>query len=332
MALKNYQYEEIMRGYNRRQLHNKHVLDERYREVSDRIPEFSALARQEADISLECATRLIGGDQNASGELSKKLAVIEQQRASLLAQCGFPADYLEMPYECPYCKDTGFLPDGQKCTCFKKAAIELLYDQSNRREYYEKENFDTFCLDYYSKETTDSLTGKSAYVLASEAREKAGRFVASFPTRPGNLLIYGPTGVGKTFLSNCIAKELIEQLYSVIHLDAISFFERLAAHRFHQEDDDAFFESIFDCDLLIIDDLGTEVLNSFVISSLGQCIDSRLSNKQATIITTNLELADLKEQYLDRTFSRLISGYTFLRMTGNDIRFQQKKLRQDTGN
>lgn len=317
-----------MRDYNRRQLHNKHLVDQRYEQVIQQIPAYAELDRKAADCSLEHAIRSIGGESVSSASFAEEIASIEKQKRELLIAHGFAPDYLELPFTCALCQDTGFLPDGQKCTCFKKAAIDLLYDQSNRREYYEKENFGTFSLDYYSKDMLDKGSGKSAYELASEALEKAGRFVSSFSENKGNLLIYGPTGVGKTFLSNCIAKELIEQLYSVIHLDAVGFFEHLADHQFRQEENQEFYQSIFDCDLLIIDDLGTEVCNNFVISSLCQCVDQRLRHNQSTIITTNLELSDLKSHYLDRTFSRLISGYTFLKMTGNDIRFQRKHLEQ----
>ncbi len=329
MALRNYQFDSIMRDYNRKQLYHKHILDEHIRLAYEKLPMLQQLDEREADASVECAIKLFAGDEAAGEHLEAELATIQKQRQELLAKGGFPADYLTLTYSCPLCKDTGFTEGQKKCICFYKAATELLYNESNHREQYKKENFDTFSLDYYSNDTIDKKTGASSLVLAQNALNTAKTYVENFSKAPGSLLIYGPTGIGKTFLSNCIAKELIEDIYSVVHLSATSLFERLADHQFHQEEDEALYDTIYDCDLLIIDDLGTEVGNSFVINSLCQCIDTRLKEKKGTIITTNLELADLQAQYLDRTFSRLISGYTFLRMSGDDIRFQKKKQQKE---
>lgn len=329
MSLKNHQYDAIMRQYNRKQLYHKHLLDEHIRLAYAKLPQLSQLDAQEADASYACAEKLIAGDDSAGKQLETTLAQIQQTRTDLLLRGGFPEDYLTLTYSCPLCKDTGFVSEREKCVCFYKAATELLYNESNHREQYEKENFDTFSLEYYNEETVDANTGASSLTLAQNALHTARAYVDSFSRTPGNLLIYGPTGVGKTFLSNCIAKELIEDIYSVVHLSASALFERLADHQFHQEEDEALYDTIYDCDLLIIDDLGTEVSNSFVINSFCQCVDTRLKDKKGTIITTNLELADLQSQYLDRTFSRLISGYTFLRMAGDDIRFQKKKHQKE---
>lgn len=325
MALKNFQFDEIMREYNRRQYRHRHILDQHVQNARQKLPALAQLDSEEADAAVECAAQMIAGDDDASRRLSETLADIADRRKALLRAGGFPEDYLTPTYDCPLCKDTGFDEQGQKCACFLKAATELLYRESNRREQYEAENFDTFSLDYYDRESIDK-TGESAYTLAKAALQTAKNYVENFSESPGNLLIYGPTGVGKTFLSNCIARELIESIHSVVHVSAIEFFDLLAAHQFRQEDeaDDALYDSMIQCDLLIIDDLGTEIANSFVINSFCQCIDNRLKKRQGTIITTNLELANLQAQYLDRTFSRLISGYTFLRMTGSDIRFQKK--------
>lgn len=329
MSLKNHQYDAIMRDYNRKQLYHKHILDEHIRLAYEKIPMLQQLDEREADASVECATKLFAGDTHAGKQLENQLASIQNQRQLLLVQHGFSPDYLTLTYSCPLCKDTGFTENRQKCVCFYKAATELLYNESNHREQYKKENFDTFSLDYYNNDTLDAKTGASALALAQNALQTAKAYVHAFASSPGSLLIYGPTGVGKTFLSNCIAKELIEDIYSVVHLSAATLFERLAAHQFHQEENEALYDTIYDCDLLIIDDLGTEVINSFVINSFCQCVDTRLKEKKGTIITTNLELADLQAQYLDRTFSRLISGYTFLRMSGDDIRFQKKRQQKE---
>ncbi len=329
MALKNYQFDEIMRNYERTQMRHKHILDQHTRTAYEKLPALKELDALAADASVSCMEQLLAGRDDAGQALEQKLSDISEQRKQLLEKGGFPPDYLSMTYSCPICKDTGFDPDGNKCVCFRKAAIDLLYRESDHREQYEKENFSTFSLKFYDPDAIDPNTGESAYVQAKKALLAAHEYVDRFCETPGSLVIYGPTGVGKTFLSNCIAKELIESIHSVVHLGAIDFFEQLASHQFRQEEEEEpQYDSIFQCDLLIIDDLGTEIANSFVINRFCHCIDHRLKNRRGTIITTNLELADLKAQYLDRAFSRLISGYTFLRMTGSDIRYQQKQHTQ----
>lgn len=340
MALENYQYDAIIRGYNRRQYHHKHLLDQRKAEAYRALPALKQLDEQEADASYTCTRRLLAGEKDADVRLKEELAAIGAKRQQLLKAGGFAGDWLEMTYDCPLCHDTGITPEGEKCVCFQKAAIALLYEQSNHQTQYEKENFSTFSLDWYDDDLIEAVTNMSARALAENALAVAGRYVKRYTEKPSgacvsasdgtlpdvkdNLLIYGPTGVGKTFLANCIAKELIETMHSVVHLDAISLFDKLAARQFRQEDD-ATVDSLFACDLLIIDDLGTELVNSFIVNSLGQCVDTRLKNGKGTIITTNLELGDLKARYLDRTFSRLISGYTLVRMAGSDIRLLKQR-------
>lgn len=324
MALKNYQYDAIMRDYNRKQLYHKHILDEHIRIAYGKLPMLQKLDEKEADVSVESAARMFAGDDSAGAQLEAELSNIQQERQKLLLEGGFPADYLTLSHTCSLCGDTGFINATEKCVCFYKAAVELLYDESNHREQYKQENFDTFSLDYYSDDFIDDETGSSSLALAKNALKKAKAYVENFKQTPGNLLILGSTGIGKTFLSNCIAKELIEDIYSVVHLSATALFERLASHQFHQEDDESLYDAIYSCDLLIIDDLGSEITNNFVISSLFQCIDTRLREKKGTIITTNLDLDGLQERYNERTLSRISLGYTILPMRGADIRVQKR--------
>lgn len=153
-------------------------------------------------------------------------------------------------------------------------------------------------------------------------------FVDTFSDDFRNILLYGDTGVGKTFLSHCIAKELIETSYSVIYFSAAQLFDLFAKNTFgkKEEQDMKSSEHIYDCDLLIIDDLGTELANSFTTSQLFVCLNERILRKRSTIISTNLALEDIKSIYSERIFSRLSSNYTMLRLTGDDIRIQKKLL------
>lgn len=162
--------------------------------------------------------------------------------------------------------------------------------------------------------------------------ETCHRFVDDFSTEHGNLLFTGPTGVGKTFLTNCIARELIDRYYSVIYLSANDLFEVFSKNRFEyqaEEEIKGMYQYILDCDLLIIDDLGTELNNSFTSSQLFYCINERLNASKSTIISTNHPLNELRDRYTERVTSRLISKYTIIPLYGDDIRLRKKAKRAD---
>ena len=193
-----------------------------------------------------------------------------------------------------------------------------------------KENFSTCSLDYYSRSHIDPLTGRSSLEAMQTALKVCHEFVDTFSAEFRNILLYGDTGVGKTFLSHCIAKELIDTSFSVVYFTAASLFDLFAQNTFGSRashDMDAQ-EHIYDCDLLIIDDLGTELPNSFTVSQLFICLNERILRRKPTIISTNLALDDIQSIYSERTFSRISSNYTILRLTGDDIRIQKKLLQK----
>ena len=326
MSLANYQYDAIMRRYNQIQLKNKRLADDRYLEVCRHIPGFDSLKKKEADVALDFSIQMLNGSPTALKDMENALESIRLERISLLKQHSYPEDYLEIGYDCPLCKDTGYTEDNTPCICFKKAAVNLLYDQSLKQDLYEKENFSTFSLTYYSDSDVDPKSGKTMRNQARDAYLFCKRFTENFDTAGGNLIIYGPTGVGKSFLANSIAKALIDSIHSVIHLDAPSFFKQLADYHFRSNEDGSDRKTLYDCDCLIVDDLGAELLNSFVISSLCECVEHRRLSGKATVFTTNLSPSDLKNQYQDRTFSRFISDYAFIRLDGDDIRLLKKNL------
>lgn len=191
----------------------------------------------------------------------------------------------------------------------------------------DRENFDTFSMEYYSNSHIDRLTGRSSREAIEIALKSCREFIDTFGTEFRNLLLYGDTGVGKTFLSHCIAKELLEQSFSVIYFTAAQLFDIFAKSTFRREEEaGADCDHIYSCDLLIIDDLGTEMSNSFTNSQLFICLNERILRKKSTLISTNLSLEDLKNIYSERVFSRITSAYTVLRLTGDDIRIQKKLM------
>lgn len=329
MALNNSQYDAIIRTYEQKQLHNRNVLDKRYQTVYQQLPELQKIHRSISELSVNQARKLLEGNENALQELKVQIKSLSEQGKSLLVSAGFPADYLEPVYECSDCKDTGYV-DNEKCHCFRKTEIELLYTQSNLKHILQKENFETFSLAYYSANHVDPKTGISSLANMKKAYSVARDFVDTFGKEFRNLFLYGDTGVGKTFLSNCIAKELIDKSFSVIYLSSFELFDTLAKSKFGKDDAaDQMNEHIFDCDLLIIDDLGTELANTFTVSQLFLCLNERILRQKSTIISTNLSLESLVEIYSERTFSRITSNYTILKLTGDDIRIKKKLMNRE---
>lgn len=327
MALSNSQYDQLMRIYEIRQLDDEHNLRERHRKALALIPELAELDSEISSASIRAAKGLLDGDLSASGQLKEQLSLLLSKKKRLLVSAGLPEDYLEPQYTCPDCRDTGYIGT-DKCHCFQKAIVDLLYTQSNLHDILDVENFSEFSLDYYSSNHIDSLTGRSSLASAQTALKTCKQFVDDFSNGFHNILLYGDTGVGKTFLTHCIAKELMDSTYSVIYFSASQFFDYLAKNTFgkKEEQDTDTSAYIYDCDLLIIDDLGTELYNSFTKSQLFVCLNERILRRKATVISTNLSLDDINSVYSERIFSRISSNYTILRLTGDDIRIQKKLL------
>ena len=322
MALTNSQYEAIMRGYERRRDTCRSLLTSRQKKIYSEIPGYEELADSVSTLSVKAARMVLSGDDNALSRLRDSLKEISLKQRKLLRAAGYPEDYLEPVYECPDCQDTGYVDgtDGrkEKCHCFRLQEVSILYDQSNIREVISRENFSTLSYDYYQG---DDLLQFKAAVSASL------NFVQNFKEDYHNLFFYGTVGTGKSFLSGCIANELLRHGYSVIYFSALSLFEYLAYYSFDSKEKaklHSFYENIYGCDLLVIDDLGTETTNAFINSQLFACLNERQLRRNATIISTNLNLGELQARYSDRIFSRLTSNFKFYKLTGADIRIANR--------
>ena len=205
--------------------------------------------------------------------------------------------------------------------------MKLLHAQSNLEDVLERENFKALSYEYYDDAEILPQLGitNAAYMRRVVAGCKA--FVRDFDKKHDNLLFTGSTGVGKTFLTNCIARELMDDFHSVIYLTASDLFDVFSRNKFdydNAEDMKDMYRFILDCDLLIIDDLGTELNNSFTSSQLFYCINERMNMSRSTIISTNLTLARLRDSYTDRVTSRIMSGYRIIPLYGGDIRLLKK--------
>ncbi len=324
MALSNTQYSILMRRYEARQLQNQRIVMERIRCAYQKLPRLAEIDDEVSSLAVEQAKKLIDGDEASLSKLRDRRHALTEEKRQLLAEHGYPSDYFEPPCVCPDCKDTGYI-DGRKCHCFEQAAIDLVYTQSNIRRILETENFSNFSFDYYSDEQINPTTGLSSLATARQAVQNCREFISTFDTEFRNLFFYGDTGTGKTYLSNCVAKELLDSGHSAIYFTASSLFQIFEKHAFDKtRDAEEDYHHIFECDLLIIDDLGTEFSNTFTVSQLFLCLNERILRQKSTIISTNLGLRQLAEIYSERTFSRISSSYTIIKLFGNDIRIQKK--------
>ncbi len=322
MSLSHSQYQAIMRIYNERQYQDKHDQDKRREEIYGRFPRVRALEEEIAAQAAAHARRLLDGDAQAGERLKEKTAELRGQIDGILRENGYPADYMQMRYVCPLCGDTGYV-DGKKCRCFVREQMNLLYAQSNIADVLRRENFSTFSFDVYDGSTVIPELDMTVSDYMRRVHGWCLRYVEEFPERHGSLLFTGGTGVGKTFLTNCIARELIDRCYSVIYLSANDLVDVFSGSKFHsdsEEDMKETYRHLLECDLLIIDDLGTELNNSFVSSQLFYCINERMVRRAGTIISTNLSVPMLRDVYSDRVSSRIISGYEIIPLYGEDIR------------
>ena len=326
MPLTNKQYDTIMREYDRRQYQDYRLQCTRIDQIYEQIPRIREIDSEISACSLRQAERMIDQEPGAMKSLKDELALLKAEKEGLLLSAGYPADYLKMHYTCPICQDTGYV-DNQKCICFKRAISEHLYTQSNIRELLKTASFDAFSLDYYPEDMINKASGQTARQFAETALERAKDFVQNFDHSFENLFIYGDTGVGKTFLTYCIAKELLDSMHSVIYYSAFDLFDAFARNTFsNSETTEGENDYILNCDLLIIDDLGTELTNSFVASQFFLCINERILRKKSTVISTNLTLGNFMDTYSERVFSRVSSNYTMIKLIGKDIRIQKKIL------
>ena len=288
MALSNSQYEAIRKEYQRTRDENRILAEARLREVCEAVPEYLPLSESVSTLSVARARRMLEGDEDALSGLHQELAELACRRKCLLAEHGFPEDYLEPIYRCPDCQDTGYVTSDQglktKCHCFRQQEISLLYAQSHIQELIERENFSVLSYEYYQGE--DLRRFETAVGISR-------KFIREFGEVCRNLFFYGTVGTGKSFLSGCIARELLQRGCSVLYFSAAGLFDTLARYTFDGRLKDSlqdFCEDLYGCDLLIVDDLGTEITNSFVTSALFSCLNERHLRGRSTLISTNIKI------------------------------------------
>lgn len=328
MAFSNSQYNSIMRDYERIRSRQRANYEKRIETVYKTIPQMRELNESPSRLAFSKYKEYRkNGDKSILSSLSTDIEDIKIKKQTLLRKYGFPDDYMEMQYECEDCKDTGMTATG-RCHCFNKKLIDILYSGSNIKSILDTENFENFKFEYFDDEKIISNIGLTARAYMEKIYDICKKFVANFDKEKGNILFTGNTGVGKSFLSNCIAKDLLDSYHSVIYLTSMQLFDYLEKTKLNKDilDDESQLvaDYIDTCDLLIIDDLGTETNNTWTSSQLFRILNNRLNSNKSTIISTNLSINAIRDMYSERVSSRIRSLYKLIALYGDDIRIKNR--------
>jgi DNA replication protein DnaC len=326
MAYDKETYSVVTRQFEESRARAQAQAQARRSEVYERIPEIAEIAATLAQIGAEvCRSAMLEPGESTSAilALQKRQQQLIARRAELLASAGYPPDYLEPPYRCKKCNDSGYIGT-KRCECFERALAAQMFRRSNLANL-EHQSFESFDLSYYP-----AAAGKGE-VSPRERMEKVlsytKDYAQNFGSKRENLLFIGPPGLGKTFLSTAVAKVVISLGFSVLYDTAQNIFSCFEREKFAREDTCAPSGSFYlDCDLLIIDDLGAEFTTPLTLATLYNLINTRTTAGRPIIISTNLTLPELEKLYNGRIFSRLIGEFTALAFYGTDIR--QQKLRK----
>ena len=314
-------YRRIRAAYQTKYLKAYAEADRRMAELHAKSPELATLDRRLAATGAEIALAAIGTGKEHAEKLAavrEKNLALQAERAALLADLGYPADYTLPPFECQKCHDSGYI--GTKmCECLRRELVLAAFENSGLGKLMATQSFEGFDLKYYTGETERAQMARNLEILKDYAE--------TLSPASGNLLLCGATGLGKTHLSTAVARRVIERGFDVYYTGAIRMFADFEVARFGSgtaAGDASDPARYTECDLLIIDDLGTEVTNQFTNSCLYMVLDTRINLRRPTIINTNLTGKEIKARYSDRIASRLFSGdFHPLLFSGTDIRRQK---------
>ena len=302
-----------------RELENRQHLAIAYQQV----PRIREIDKQLQQTMLQAATAAFtpGADVSAQLEQAKQNNLSLQEERKCLAQLHFEEGFLDETPICPHCGGEGYVGT-QMCEC-----LQELCRQEQKKELTlltgGQEHFGQFRLDYYPDRIDPNL-GVNIRSLMEKTYETCRRYAATFGSKSGNLLFSGETGLGKTFLSACIARAVAENGHSVVYETAGHLFTALERAKFGgSEEERKAVEKYTACDLLIVDDLGTEMPGQFVTSSLYNLVNDRILSGKATIISTNLNTEDLSKRYSPQIASRLRGNYVRVPFLGDDIRMKK---------
>ena len=307
-------------------------LDRRRREIYAQLPRVAEIDRELRGTILDIirASLRNGSDPVPPIEvLRDKNLSLQAERAQLLLSRGYPEDALDDRPACAKCNDTGWR-GAVMCDCLKVLCAQEQIKELSRLLDLGEQSFDTFRLDYYSplpwpgRDISPRENMEMVYEICLNYAQKFGRFYFN------NLFLSGPPGLGKTFLSACIARTVSENGFSVVYDTAVNIFTQFEAQKFSRDMDDTRqardeTRRYLSCDLLILDDLGSEMTTPFVQSALYTLLNTRLTAEKKTVISSNLSMDDVQRRYSPQIASRLAGEYRVLPFFGQDIRIQRKQ-------
>lgn len=321
---------DIMEYYEKVRNTEKKELKQRYDEIKRLHPEIIELDSKIGGLCAKVSLMAIRKSDNKEAEMNEMRDFIEDlrtQKYEALVTHGYPIDYLNIKYHCKKCKDTGYI-EVKKCSCYQRHLVDIYYKKSHISELLKNNNFSNFTLAHYRANKVDDeriSPKENMQMIVSNIQEN---YLNNFDAHDRNLLFTGNPGTGKSFLSHCIAKHLLDQGFLVVYRTADELLTDLKEIKFKNNYD---IENLLvNCDLLIIDDLGTEQITDFTISELFTFLNKKLLKQKKMLVSTNLSPEALKNNYDERIYSRLMGNFTTLKFIGDDIRIEMKKKRKRT--
>lgn len=312
---------ELSQKYDAIKKRNKDILEEHREIINQNLPEVNAIENRIAKLCIDVSLTAFkkGSDKESLlNNLQKEITNLRIKKSELLVGNGYPIDYLSTIYTCPKCNDTGYVASN-KCSCYKKYLTDIYYNSSNLKELLLRCNFANFDMSLYD----NTIKGKEPVSPRNNMEtilNTSTNFIKNFENLDENLFFYGSPGVGKTFLSCAIAKELLDKGVFVLYRTCDDLIKDFKEIRF--KDNQSLEELIFECDLLIIDDLGAEFSNDFTKSELFNVINKRCLMNKNMIISSNLSLENILQSYSDRITSRLLGNFKMCKFYGEDIRIK----------
>ncbi|MDE6780572.1 MAG: ATP-binding protein [Ruminococcus sp.] len=299
--------------------------DRRIEEINRKLPQIREINNKIANAGKDLVKICMSGcNAVQKQQMIEKLKCdnLDAQAASRwhLVNNGYPADYLEIHYNCPKCHDTGYDDNAVMCECFNQLCGKLEADEMNKHSQLKLSSFDTFSLSYYKDEN---------YFTMKRIFDYLKNYAVNFNLHSESILIFGNTGLGKTHLSLAVANKVLEKGYSVIYDSAINILHEIEKEHFSREHNSEITDLVMQTDLLILDDLGTEHTTPFYTSTIYNIINTRLNRDIPTIISTNLSYENIQQRYDERVVSRITTQYKSIRFCGTDIRWQKKNKQKN---